>query len=161
MACLEIEERETMSPEFRQAVEALHTKFENLIAALPYAEGASLPKQGVYLFSESGAPFYVGRSNNIPQRRRQHTMRCSQTNQAALAMLIARAETERAVDYQKGARARLLADGIFMEAFEKAKERVRKMEFRAVAETDQTRQALLEIYCAITLKTPHNDFGTH
>ena len=48
-----------------------------------------------------------------------------------------------------------------MEAFEKAKERVRKMDFRAVAESDQTTQALLEIYCAITLKTPHNDFGTH
>jgi hypothetical protein len=75
--------------------------------------------------------------------------------------IIARAETKRAVDYKKGARARLLADSMFMEAFEKAKERVRKMEFRAVAETDQTRQALLEIYCAVTLKTPHSDFGNH
>jgi hypothetical protein len=51
---------EAMSPEFRQAVEALHTKFEHLITAAPHAEGASLPKQGVYLFSENGAPFYVG-----------------------------------------------------------------------------------------------------
>jgi hypothetical protein len=150
-----------MSPEFRQAVEALHTKFENLIAAAPYAKGANLPKQGVYLFSENGAPFYVGRSNNIPRRRLQHTMRCAPTNQAALAMLIARAETKRAVDYRKGARARLLEDSMFMKAFEKAKERVQKMEFRAVAENDQTRQALLEIYSAVTLKTPHNDFGTH
>ncbi|MGD0642552.1 MAG: hypothetical protein ABSC22_17555 [Roseiarcus sp.] len=150
-----------MSPEFRQAVEALHIKFEHLIAAAPYAEGASLPKEGVYLFSENGAPFYVGRSNNIPQRRRQHTLRSSQTNQAALAMLIAREATKRAVDYHKGARVRLLADRTFMDVFEKAKERVRKMEFRAVAESDQTKQALLEIYCAITLKTPHNDFGTH
>jgi len=82
-------------------------------------------------------------------------------NQAALAMLIARDETKRAVDYRKGARGRLLADRVFVEVFEAAKERVRKMEFRAVAESDQTRQALLEIYCAITLKTPHNDFGTH
>jgi hypothetical protein len=127
-----------MTPEFRQAVEALHTKFEHLIAAVPYAEGASLPKEGVYLFSENGAPFYVGRSNNIPNRRRQHTLRSSQTNQAALAMLIARKTTNRAVDYHKGARVRLLGDRMFMDAFEEAKERVRKMEFRAVAESDQT-----------------------
>jgi hypothetical protein len=150
-----------VSPEFQQAVEALHAKFEHLIGAAPYAEGQSLPRQGVYFFSENGAPFYVGRSNNIPQRRRQHTQQSSQTNQAALAMLIAREETKRAVDYHKGARARLLADHIFMDAFRRAKERVQKMEFRAVAESDQTRQTLLEIYCAITLKTPHNDFGTH
>ena len=28
-------------------------------------------------------------------------------------------------------------------------------------ETDQNRQALLEIYCAVVLGTPYNDFGTH
>ncbi len=48
-----------------------------------------------------------------------------------------------------------------MNAFNAAKKRVRAMEFRAVEESDQTKQALLEVYCAITLKTPHNDFGTH
>jgi hypothetical protein len=35
------------------------------------------------------------------------------------------------------------------------------MEFRAVEECDQTRQALLEIYCAAALSTRYNDFGTH
>jgi hypothetical protein len=28
-------------------------------------------------------------------------------------------------------------------------------------EVDQTRQALLEIYCAVVLATPYNDFATH
>jgi len=28
-------------------------------------------------------------------------------------------------------------------------------------EVDQTRQALLEIYCAVALATPYNDFATH
>ena len=28
-------------------------------------------------------------------------------------------------------------------------------------ETDQNRQALLEIHCAVVLGTPYNDFGTH
>jgi hypothetical protein len=28
-------------------------------------------------------------------------------------------------------------------------------------EVDQTRQALLEIYCALVPETPYNDFETH
>jgi predicted GIY-YIG superfamily endonuclease len=128
-----------MSPEFQQAVESLHSKCEQLAESSPYEEGATLPERGVYLFSENGKPFYVGRSNNIAQRRRQHTRRCSQTNQAALAALMAREETGREIDYRKGARERLLQDQEFMDAFRKAKERVRAMEFRAVAEPEQTR----------------------
>jgi GIY-YIG catalytic domain len=150
-----------MNPEFREAVEALHAKFDLLVAAVPYANGATLPEKGVYLFCEGGKALYVGRSNNIPQRRRQHTALSSQTNQAALATLIARQETNRPVDYRKGARERLRADAEFMGAFIRAKNRVRAMEFRAVEESDQIRQALLEVYCALSLKTPHNDFGTH
>lgn len=150
-----------MSPEFRQAIEALYPTFERLMKSAPYARGGALPKRGVYLFSENGTPLYVGRSNNIPQRRRQHTLPCSQINQAALATLLARDETKRPVDYRKGARARLLENQEFMDAFRKAKERVGAMEFRAVEECDQTRQALLQVYCAITLRTPLNDFGTH
>jgi hypothetical protein len=150
-----------MSPEFLEAVNSLHPKYEHLIGAAPYTHGARLPKQGVYLFSENETYLYIGRSNNIPQRRRQHTLRSAQTNQAALARLIAREETGRPVDYHKGAGERLLADRDFMDAFKRAKERVRAMEFRAVEERNQTRQALLEVYCAITLKTRYNDFGTH
>lgn len=150
-----------MNQTFREAVESLDSKFESLIAAAPYSGNAQLPTQGVYLFCEDGKPLYVGRSNNIPQRRRNHTQLNSATNQAALAALIARKETNRRVDYRKGARERLLADEEFMSAFKRAKERVRAMEFRAVEESDQTRQALLEVYCAIALKTPYNDFGTH
>ncbi len=35
------------------------------------------------------------------------------------------------------------------------------MDYRCVEETDQTRQALLEAYCAIALSTPYDDFDTH
>jgi hypothetical protein len=54
-----------------------------------------------------------------------------------------------------------MLDPIFERAFRGAKERVRGMQYRFVEETDQNRQALLEIYCAIVLGTPYNDFGTH
>ncbi len=35
------------------------------------------------------------------------------------------------------------------------------MEYRWVEETDPTCQCLLEIYSAVTLETPYNDFDNH
>ena len=35
------------------------------------------------------------------------------------------------------------------------------MQVRYVEEIDPLRQALLEIYVAVVLKTPYNDFNTH
>jgi hypothetical protein len=35
------------------------------------------------------------------------------------------------------------------------------MEVRFVEEADPLRQALLEVYAAVALQTPHNDFGDH
>ena len=54
-----------------------------------------------------------------------------------------------------------MQDPPFRAAFKAAKERIRKMDYRYVEEVDQNRQALLEIYCAIVLSTPYNDFKTH
>lgn len=150
-----------MDRRFQEAVDSLHPKFERLVGGPPFSSGDTLPLQGVYLFSENGRPLYVGRSNYIRRRFGHHTRQSSPTNQAALATLIARQQTGIAVDYLPGARARLLANADFMDAFTEAKKRVRKMEFRAVEEADQTRQALLEIYCAVALGTPFNDFATH
>jgi hypothetical protein len=54
-----------------------------------------------------------------------------------------------------------MLDPLFAAAFAAAKQRIRGMEYRYVEEADQNRQALLEIYCAVVLATPYNDFGTH
>ncbi|MBI4263224.1 MAG: hypothetical protein HY657_02510 [Acidobacteria bacterium] len=62
----------------------------------------------------------------------------------------------------EGRRAALATDDpIFAAAFDTAKTRVRSMEVRYVQETDPLRQALLEIYGAVVLATPYNDFNTH
>jgi hypothetical protein len=54
-----------------------------------------------------------------------------------------------------------LTDPDFAKAFLLAKQRVRGMDLRYVEEVDQLRQALLEIYVAVVLRTPYNDFATH
>jgi hypothetical protein len=61
----------TMHPTFAKLLEGLHPKFEELLRNAPGRYGnlpKTMPKQGVYLFSEGGNYLYVGRSNKIRLR---------------------------------------------------------------------------------------------
>ena len=123
-----------------------------------------MPKSGIYLFTESGRHLYVGRSNRLRARYSLHCRPGSQHNQATFAFHLARKSTGRmtaAYRTGEGSRAGLILDPKFLTAFDNAKKRIRGMDYRYVEETDQNRQALLEIYCAVVLATPYNDFGTH
>lgn len=60
-----------------------------------------------------------------------------------------------------GSRKGLILQPAFAAAFKDAKACIRAMDYRYVEETDPTRQALLEIYCATVLGTPYNDFDTY
>lgn len=155
-----------MDENFRKYVEALHPKFELLIQMRP-VKIATMPKdapsKAVYLFSEDGQHLYVGRTNHLRNRMRQHSIPAAQHNQAVFAFRLARQHTGRiATAYSsEGGRVALSNDPAFALAFVAAKARIRQMDLRFVEETDQFRQALLEIYAAVALKTPHNDFATH
>jgi hypothetical protein len=156
-----------MDSKFAALVEALAPKLERLLATPPLTDGAlprDMPECGIYLFTEKGRHLYVGRSNRLRARYGLHCRAGSQHNQATFAFLLAREFTGRTtVAYRtgEGSRAGLMLDPIFAPAFMTAKERIRRMEYRYVEEADQNRQALLEIYCAVVLETPYNDFGTH
>ncbi len=54
-----------------------------------------------------------------------------------------------------------MKDPAFATVFKEAKQRVRRMDLRFVEETDALRQALLQMYVAVVLKTPYNDFEIH
>lgn len=156
-----------MHDAFREYVEALHPSFERLIGMSPVTiktlPRRNAPLQCVYLFSEGAQHLYVGRTRHLRQRLRQHSIPASQHNQAVFAFRLAREATGRLVAAYsaEGSRAALCTDADFNEAFTKAKERVRSMDVRYVEETDPLRQALLEIYVSIVLKTPYNDWNTH
>ena len=155
-----------MNEDFQKYVEALHPKLELLINMKP-VKVATMPKdaptKAVYLFSENGKNLYVGRTNHLRNRMRQHSIPAAQHNQAVFAFRLARQQTGRiAAAYSpEGGRVALTKEPDFAEAFIAAKARIRKMDLRFVEETDPFRQALLEMYAAVALKTPHNDFETH
>ena len=117
---------------------------------------------GIYLFSENGKPVYVGRSRNIRNRYNGHIY--SSRDSASFAFLLARDKTgnNEAIDKSDPkTRKELMEDCNFRNAFDKARHRIREMEFRYVEESDSIRQALLEIYCAVKLNTEYNKFETH
>ena len=156
-----------MHPTFARLLEGLHLKYEQLVAMPPCTAGnfpKSVPKQGVYLFSEGGHHLYVGRSNNVRGRYGRHCNPGATHRMAAFAFKLARETTGKTVaSYKAGedSRAGLMLNPEFIAAFKNAKARIRNMEFRYVEETDQNAQALLEIYCTLALNARFNDFDTH
>jgi hypothetical protein len=155
-----------MDRKFAAFMGALHPKLLKLVSMSPLRYGElplDMPVSGVYLFSEGEAHLYVGRSNTLRQRHGRHCRPGATHRQAAFAFLLAREVTGlTAATYRpgQGSRADLVTQPAFRDAFIAAKERIRRMDYRFVEETDQTCQALLEIYCAVALDTRYNDFGT-
>ena len=151
-----------MDERFRQHVEALHGKFEELVARSPVTLATltkDAEKSGIYLLSEDGKNLYIGRSRKIRSRLRMHVGHYAG---ASFAVKLARLDTGRKTSYTtKDSTKELMNDPKFLAAFEKARERIRQMEIRYVEESDCNRQALLEIYATLALGTPYNDFETH
>ena len=155
-----------MHPRFAEVANSLHPAFERLMAMPPVQGGIpsiGMPERGVYLFSEGDQHLYIGRSNTLRKRYSGHCRPASPHGAAAFAFKLARIKTGNSKpQYKQGAgtRAELRKDPIFEAAFTAAKTRIGGMDYRFVEETDQVRQAVLEIYCAVVLGTPYNDFKT-
>jgi hypothetical protein len=156
-----------VDPKFAALVETLGPKLVKLLALAPLHHGSlphDMPSSGVYLFSERGRHLYVGRSNSLRNRYGLHCRPGATHRQAALAFQLAREFTGNTIATYRGgegSREGLMLNPLFAGAFMAPKERIRGMDYRYVEETDQNRQALLEIYCAVVLGTPYNDFVTH
>jgi hypothetical protein len=158
--------RRVVNSEFRQFVESLEPKFKVLMAMAPVRYVClprGMPERGIYLFSEGDRHLYVGRTNRIRQRLAGHCRPSSNHFRATFSFRIAREATGlHSASYSPiGSRANLVKDLTFGPAFVRAKARLADMDLRFVEEADPVRQTLLEVYVAVTLKTPCNDFDNH
>lgn len=155
-----------MNEQFRQHIESLHPSFEVLLRSVPFQFSSlpkALPKAGVYLFSDGEHHLYVGRTNSIRKRLQQHCRPGSSHNSAPFAFRLAREarKVPQATYKTEGSRVHLLQDLEFVSAFTDAKARLRTMNIRVVEESNPLRQALLEMYIAVALAAPYNDFDNH
>jgi hypothetical protein len=153
-----------LSEEFSAAVSTMPEKLERLLNVAPQCIRTGLhgtEKSGVYLFTEKGVHLYVGRTKNfLADRVRQHV---STAEDCPFAFRLAREETnnKQAIYKGDGTRKWLLANEAFKKSYGTAKLRIREMDVRWISEPDNLKQTLLEIYVAVTLKTPYNDLETH
>ena len=111
----------------------------------------------MYVFYKRGGPIYVGRSNRMRDRIREHGADSSDRHSATFAFKLLRKELGdprgAAKDIEKAHSAE----------FGEQRKRVRAMTFRAVPIKDQLEQILFEIYAILELGTcpKYNDFDTH
>jgi hypothetical protein len=155
-----------MNEKFMKHVVALDAAYSRLVEMAPVymcALPKAIPAAGVYLFSEQSQAMYVGRTNRMRPRLQEHCRISSPHNAAPFAFRLARETTGRTdASYRRaGSRTQLERDPDFKIAFERAKDRVREMEVRFVAELDPLRQGLLEVYVAFVVGAKYNDFDTH
>jgi hypothetical protein len=154
-----------MDPKFEKFLIGIHSKFEQLLAMTPVTMESPIfnsPEGGIYLFSENGTHLYVGRSKRqLSKRLRGHIRNSSKDS--PLAFKLAREATGNTDIFYSGdnIRSKLLADPNFSKVYQDAKDRIKKMEIRWVHEPEPIKQALLEMYVAVILDTPYNDFDTH
>jgi hypothetical protein len=155
-----------MNDVFRQHIEALHPSFETLMLCPSFTFGTmpkQLPKAGIYLFSEGLNHLYVGRSNFIRRRLQQQCRISSGHNSAPFAFRLAREQCKlpKATYRKEGSREQVSQVAFFVPVFRAAKQRICEMQVRVVEEPEPMRQALLEMYVALSLSTPYNDFDNH
>lgn len=152
-----------MHPSFAALVEALHPAFERLVDCTPHTGpvrlSADVPRCAVYLFSEGTDHLYVGRTDRLRARHREHW--CGRANDAPFAFKLARHATGHLKGKSVLTRAELEKDPSFKLKFDAAKAQVASMEFRWVEEVDPNRQCLLEIYATVVLGARYNDFINH
>ena len=70
---------------------------ENLNKSQLYERDNSFhfPDKGIYVFFEDGRPLYVGRSERMKKRVKQHSRRSSGHNSATFAFLLAKESAEK------------------------------------------------------------------
>jgi len=117
------------------------------------------PKNGgIYVFYEKKKPIYVGRTDNLKRRIREHGQPGAHPNTASFAFRLAREIVKE--DNKISA---IEFNNKYASIFTSQKLRVAKMTIKYVEVKDCIVQSILEVYVHIHLKTKkeHNDFCNH
>lgn len=152
-----------MNDDFEHMTEQLPVLFERLVTSsiIPWNDLGKIPGKGIYVFYENGYPIYVGRTNRMKERIKEHGRRSSTHNSASFAFNLAKkAAGDKGINTNRS-RSELEEDSAFAELFSKAKERVSQMSVGVIEIKDPIIQTIFEIYASMKLKTEFNDFDTH
>ena len=150
-----------MNEELRSILCQMNPLLNKLKACPPetFPTRKKLPNCGIYVFYENGKPLYVGRSGKgtIQKRLENHSRPSSTTSQAPLAVKLVKKHSGKEAEGLSGKK----VGETYPCEFKRQKVRVRAMEVRAVEIRDCNTRAVFEIYAALALGTPYNDFCEH
>lgn len=153
-----------MNQEFHGLVEQLPVLMQTLINSSPhtYNNMGKLPEKGVYVFYENENPIYVGRTNRMKDRLKEHGRLSSGHNKAPFAFNLAKKmAADRGIDINK-MRSELENDTSFSYMFTLAKERISKMSIKVIKIEDPIVQTIFEVYASLELGTSEfNSFNNH
>jgi excinuclease UvrABC nuclease subunit len=155
-----------MNERFKKLADVMPLRLKSLLEQPPIAVDdigvTQVPQKGVYVLFEDNKPIYVGRSNRMKNRLKEHSQRSSDHYSATLAFRIAKQNTATLQNKgRKQTNEQLMNNRDFVKEFEAAKDKIAKTKIRFIKIDDQAEQALFEIYAALTLNTKYNDFSTH
>jgi len=155
-----------MNKKFKEYTDKMQSRFQELSEKEPIARGEigkdpeKVPQQGVYVFYENDIAMYVGRSNRLKERLREHSQ-SRQHYSATLAIKIAKRNMPTLQNEERKPTVKQLMDNEdFKKEFEYARDKIAKMKIRCVKIEDQIEQAMFEIYAHLELDTEFNDFKT-
>ena len=152
-----------MNKKFKEMVDKMPLQLQQLLEGTPVSIESigvtDVPNKGVYIFCENDKPIYVGRSNRMKERLKEHSQISADHYSATLAFRIAKQDFP--AQQRKLTNKQLREDSDFEKKFNAAKKRIANAEIRFVEIEDQVEQSVFEIYAAFVLETELNDFGTH
>ena len=152
-----------MNDQFKSIVEQMPALFEDLVRSpiRPWSDLGRVPLKGIYVFYENENPIYVGRTNRMKDRIKEHGRPSSTHNSAPFAFNLAKkSAVEKGMNLNKS-RQELERDPIFGKLFSEAKDRVSKMSLRVIEIGDPVIQTIFEVYASMGLRAEFNDFDTH
>lgn len=152
-----------MNEQFKEIIDQLPGLLERLVNSPPKPRSnlGSLPQKGIYVFFENEHPIYVGRTNRMKDRIKEHGRPSSTNYSAPFAFNLAKKTAVRkGIDVSKP-RIELEKNSTFANLFFEAKEKISRMSVRVIKIDDPITQTLFEVYASVELNTEFNDFNTH
>lgn len=153
-----------MRPEFSKFADQLEPILVELLDSPTFSlsDLDDVPKKGVYVFYENDAPIYVGRTNRMRERLKEHGAKSSRGESATFALKLLRKKLDDpGRHHPKYPRKVIDSDPGLKEKFAAERERVRNMRVRVIKIESQELQHLFEAYAIICLgTTEYNSFKT-
>jgi hypothetical protein len=156
-----------MKGEFNEIISKFPERLEKLKASQSFSRDelkSMSEEQGIYVFYEQSIPMYVGRSGRkgrFKTRIQEHSRPSSGHGTATFAFMIAKEDAEQdGINIEKS-RHNLENEPSFAELYQQAKVRVSNMQIKVIEIDDPIEQTLFEVYAALELNTPYNEWDTH